>query len=837
MPVVPTTSGRQVQSRGVSTQGFTAFQTPNMGEVIGGVAEQYAGVLAQAKQRANVAMAQDASLSLSQISSDLLNNPETGLLNLKGKNAIGKGEEYTQQFDSQVEQLAMTLPDDQSRNAFMQQAQQYRVQFTTQAGRHEIGQINAYEEGQFQATLLNNGKNAAVMYGDNAAYVSANQQTFQQIDEYGAAHGWSDEQIQAKKVEFKEKVADAALSQWSANNATAFIQSNGELSDTVTGSRRAVSDGSPGDAARGIRNNNPGNLEYSKSNPWVGQNGDDGRFAKFETPEHGIRALGRNLMSYQRQGIDTVSEIINRWAPPTDNNDTAAYIKAVCEQLGVSADEPLDSSNPDTLKALCAAIIQHENGSQPYSDQQLTNGVSAALGLSSIPTNTKRYTGNAAFDAASPEAQARFMRQADQMRRQQQAEYKTTIDSQVRDATAAYMRGVEFPDPPDEAAFMAAYGVREGNLQYTEFKNTQIAGQYIGSFRNMPTSSITAYVDQLRPDTGETGEGYASRAALYDNVVTAANQVIKQRQADPVQFSLAAGQTKPIDMNNQTNFGQSIALRAAQVNDLAKAYGTPLTFFSKEEANQIGTFFRDAPVSQQSAYLDTIRQSTGGGKVYMSALQQISSNAPSAAVAGILMDKPGGMVAEKNWFNPDVSVSPETAAQTILSGAAARKGSDDAKGIAMPKDTDLRLEFSDMVKDAFAGDAQGASMAYEIAKDYYAGVMAKKGVVSGEIDSDTWKQAVNVATGGVHDYNGMGNVLLPWGMSAEQFDKQVDQAWKAQVTGAGIKAPPGQYGLQSYGDSQYLVKLGTGYLLKNDGTPVVIDLTQQRQRFSGDIPQ
>ncbi|EFP3679595.1 hypothetical protein HPX80_003079 [Salmonella enterica] len=837
MPVVPTTSGRQVQSRGVSTQGFTAFQTPNMGEVIGGVAEQYAGVLAQAKQRANVAMAQDASLSLSQISSDLLNNPETGLLNLKGKNAIGKGDEYTQQFDSQVEQLAMTLPDDQSRNAFMQQAQQYRVQFTTQAGRHEIGQINAYEEGQFQATLLNNGKNAAAMYGDNAAYVSANQQTFQQIDEYGAAHGWSDEQIQAKKVEFKEKVADAALSQWSANNATAFIQSNGELSDTVTGSRRAVSDGSPGDADRGIRNNNPGNLEYSKSNPWVGQNGDDGRFAKFETPEHGIRALGRNLMSYQRQGIDTVNEIINRWAPPTDNNDTAAYIKAVCEQLGVSADEPLDSSNPDTLKALCAAIIQHENGSQPYSDQQLTSGVSAALGLSSIPTNTKRYTGNAAFDAASPEAQASFMRQADQMRRQQQAEYKTTIDSQVRDATAAYMRGVEFPNPPDEAAFMAAYGVREGNLRYTEFKNTQIAGQYIGSFRNMPTSSITAYVDQLRPDTGETGEGYASRASLYDNVVTAANQVIKQRQADPVQFSLAAGQTKPIDMNSQENFGQSIALRAAQVNDLAKAYGTPLTFFSKEEANQIGTFFRDAPVSQQSAYLDTIRQSTGGGQVYMSALQQISANAPSAAVAGILMDKPGGVVAEKNWFNPDVSVSPESAAQTILSGAAARKGTDDAKGIPMPKDNDLRLEFSDMVKDAFAGDAQGASMAYEIAKDYYAGVMAKKGVVSGEMDSDTWKQAVNVATGGVHDYNGMGSVLLPWGMSAEQFDKQVDQAWKTQVTGAGIKAPPGQYGLQSYGDSQYLVKLGTGYLLKDDGTPVVIDLTQQRQRFSGDIPQ
>ncbi|MDH8388860.1 hypothetical protein QIG56_28820, partial [Klebsiella pneumoniae] len=77
--------------------------------------------------------------------------------------------------------------------------------------------------------------------------------------------------------------------------------------------------------------------------------------------------------------------------------------------------------------------------------------------------------------------------------------------------------------------------------------------------------------------------------------------------------------------------------------------------------SQIGKFFRGAPVSQQSAYLDTIHKSTGGGKPYMAALQQISANAPSAAVAGILMDKPGGVVAEKNWFNPDVSVSPSTA--------------------------------------------------------------------------------------------------------------------------------------------------------------------------------
>lgn len=836
MPVVPTTTGRGVQSQGVSSPGFQAFEQPNVGNALIDAGGKAISVFGQAKQRADVAMAQDAALQLSQYSSDLMTNPDTGLLNQQGKNALGKGQIYTQQFDSKAEELAMTLPES-ARQAYMQQAQQQRIQFTTQAGRHEIGQINTYQAGQFQATLANNGKLAASAYGDNANYVLYNQQTFQQIEDYGSAHGWSTEQIQAKKIEFKENVADAALSQWSANNSVAFIQSNGELSDTVTGSRRAVSDGGTGDGTRGIRNNNPGNLEYSKTNPWVGQNGDDGRFAKFETPEHGIRALGRNLLSYQRQGIDTVSDIINRWAPPDDNNGTSAYIKAVCAQLGVTADQPLDASNPDTLKALCAAIIHHENGSQPYSDQQLSTGVSAAIGLSQLPTSTKRYTGNAAFDAASPESQATFIRQADQIRKQQQAEYRTSIDGRVRDASAAYMRGVDFPDAPTQTDFLAAYGVREGNLRYTEFRNTQIAGQYIGSFRNMPTSSIQAAVENLKPDTGETGEGYAARAQTYDAVVSAASTVLAQRKADPIQFSISSGQSKPIDMSNQNNFGQSVALRASQAEEFSKSYGTPLTFFSKEEANQIGTFFRDAPVSQQSAYLDTIRRSTGGGQVYMAALQQISTNAPSAAVAGVLMDKPGGVVAEKSWYNPDVTVSPEAAAQTILAGAAARKGTDDVKGIAMPKDNDLRLEFSNMVKDAFAGDAHGASMAYEVAKDYYAGVMAKKGVISGEIDDVTWAQAVNVATGGVHDYNGQGNVLLPWGMSSEQFDARVNQAWQSQVIDAGIKAPPGQYGLQSYGDSQYLVKLGTGYLLKQDGTPVVIDLTQHRQRFSGDIPQ
>ncbi|EOV6970570.1 hypothetical protein ACR04C_003763 [Escherichia coli] len=826
MPVVPTVSGRQVESRGVQSAGLQTFSQPGIGDAFVRAGAEAIDVFGQAKQRANIALIQEASLKLSQTGSDLLNNPETGLLNLKGKNAIGKGHEYTQQFDAQIEQLAMSLPDEQARNAFMQQAQQQRIQFATQAGRYEIGQINAYEEGQFQATLLNNGKNAAALYGDNAAYVLANKQTFQQIEEYGVAHGWSNEQIQAKKIEFKEKVADAALSQWSANNATAFIQSNGELSDTAAGARRAVADSDSSERARGIRNNNPGNLEYSKTNPWVGQTGDDGRFAKFETPEHGIRALGRNLMSYQRQGIDTVSEIINRWAPPADKNDTMSYIKAVCEQLGVSADEPLDASNPDTLKALCAAIIHHENGSQPYSDQQLTAGVSAALGLSTIPTNTKRYTGNAAFDAASPEAQASFMRQADQLRRQQQAEYKTMIDSQVRDATAAYMRGVEFPNPPGEADFIAAYGVREGNLRYTEFRNTQIAGQYIGSFRNMPTSSITAYVEQLRPDTGETGEGYASRAELFDRVSAAATKVITQRQNNPFSAAVEIGAYKPITSNNPDDITAEVANRFSSQESL-RALGINAPLLNSEEAAALAQQVRGTQnVDQTIKLLQSM-----GEKLPAPAIRQVASviapNSAATAYSALLLGTPDNQydntrptIPYSQFIGYKPTMNKYDVAKVILSGDQLLNPTKAMKNagitpVQLPSEDKMKDAFDEQVGNAFARNPQLRQISYSLFKAAYAGIAYQSGdastVRTSMPDTDIVADAVKYATGGIYNgFNG-GDVVMPFGMDKSTFKDRYTTSAKQALKDAGLNVNAvSNFTPVNIGNNRYRLVNGSG---------------------------
>lgn len=127
---------------------------------------------------------------------------------------------------------------------------------------------------------------------------------------------------------------------------------------------------------KGIRRNNPGNLEWGS--PWQGlaAKGDypEDRFAAFVDPAYGIRAIAVTLITYQdkrkaKDGsrIDSVREVIERWAPSSDNNDVPAYAKSVAALLdGVGPnDEVLDMHNPVHLRALVEGIIRHENGRGP----------------------------------------------------------------------------------------------------------------------------------------------------------------------------------------------------------------------------------------------------------------------------------------------------------------------------------------------------------------------------------------------------------------------------------------------------------------------------------------
>lgn len=136
--------------------------------------------------------------------------------------------------------------------------------------------------------------------------------------------------------------------------------------------------GEGSDVPRGIRNNNPGNLE-NNGIAWDGLSDaqTDSRFYRFVNPVWGIRALARTLKTYrERHGLDTPREIISRWAPAFENN-VDAYARAVANAVGVDPESPIPDSKAARL-ALVKAIIKHENGVQPYPDDLIAEGIARA---------------------------------------------------------------------------------------------------------------------------------------------------------------------------------------------------------------------------------------------------------------------------------------------------------------------------------------------------------------------------------------------------------------------------------------------------------------------------
>ncbi|WP_145490092.1 lytic transglycosylase catalytic [Yersinia rohdei] len=184
----------------------------------------------------------------------------------------------------------------------------------------------------------------------------------------------------------KENIAASAESSWNYNTRQAKRGIGDGLKwlgiDNPWANRKeGDSSLDPLSAPRGIRNNNPGNINY------VGQDGASlerpgGRFAKFETAYDGLKAMARQLMRYftgktTGKPLQTLTDIISTWAPGSENN-TGAYIAQLSKMLNVHPDAVLNLENPQVMSALMGGIIHHENGRNPYSSELIARAAGGA---------------------------------------------------------------------------------------------------------------------------------------------------------------------------------------------------------------------------------------------------------------------------------------------------------------------------------------------------------------------------------------------------------------------------------------------------------------------------
>ena len=134
-------------------------------------------------------------------------------------------------------------------------------------------------------------------------------------------------------------------------------------------------------APRGIRNNNPGNIEHGDDWNGLATTQRDARFCTFTEPEFGVRAMCKIFFTYFKREMDndlTISEILTQWAPPHEN-PTATYIDNVAKWTGFDKDEALDLKDAEVLAAVAIAIARQENGTAWYTRSVYQEGARRAL--------------------------------------------------------------------------------------------------------------------------------------------------------------------------------------------------------------------------------------------------------------------------------------------------------------------------------------------------------------------------------------------------------------------------------------------------------------------------
>ncbi|WP_205203171.1 hypothetical protein [Azonexus hydrophilus] len=830
MPEMPDVAGQQAQQ---------------MGRGMSNLGQHLTAIATDMQREANATVAKDIDTQVTASYSEALYNPESGYMVQQGKNAV-LGFEQTVQGLQDIRRKALDGIQSPAVRQMVEPVLNTRMQHALDAvARHSGQESRKYQIQTADSRATVSLQDAAMNYADDSRFAQAVAVAREETATLARLNGWDEATAQLQATKYQDHGFKMRYEAWRITDpAAAFAhfrrnaeqisplareqigsqlfhaaapvlaaQYNAAGGSGVVPSAQGVADPT---APRGVRNNNPGNIMKGGDN-WQGEvQGNDPRYATFATPEAGIRAMGKTLLTYQeKHGLNSVEAIIARWAPATENN-TAAYVATVAKEMGVKPDAALNLRDGDTLAKLTRAMIRVENGNQPYSDQQIAAGLAAATKGSPLPKASASAQGDPTAPTGYPDLDTlpadwrlHVLQLARSQAHQQMSEARESLRGRVQDATAAYLSNGFAPDAPNEGEFIQAYGQAEGVKRYGEFQGVAKLGQTLQQVKTLPTAALVDMVKTAKPTPGD---GFAVRQQNYEKLVEAIGQVQKVRADDPVAYAIQTGSygVRPIErFNDPKGFVPELSRRAGVARQMATDYSTPLQVMTKPEADAFAEYISSLQAPDKARVLGQVFTATGAAGI-QSISTQLKDKHQSVAIAGMLTS-----------FN---TTAGNSAALLYLQGREAieqkRAKIDETAEIG------TKAEIYKAI-DGVYQTPQGRDAAAEAAFGIYAKFKADGG---GDI-----AQAVRIATGGIMEHNGS-KIAKPYGWQDSQFRdalrNRVSVALAAQggeylVGGNRVSAAdfskmlPGAR-LQTYGQGSYLVMAGNDVVRTHDGAPFIL---------------
>lgn len=419
---------------------------------------------------------------------------------------------------------------------------------------------------------------------------------------------------------------------------------------------------------------------------------------------------------------------------------------------------------------------------------------------------------------------------------------RAALARQVKDASAAYMNGQDYPAAHSpqfsQANFVRLFGTDQGVRLYNQVQNDQQVGGFISQVATMPVAQAGKMLQTLQP---VAGPGFAEQEQAYQHAQKALALVDKQRRAAPVEFAIQHGiaGAQPLDVQNPQKLTAEIGHRVEVAHTMAQDYGTPVRIFTGQEVHNMAKELDGLSPDDRIGYLQSIAKGVSDPQAFSVAMHQLAPKNPNLAYAAQLAEKSGTVEVGDRQVNSVDVAKTIAAGDIILHGRSLAKqmGKDgqpvypsNAKANPL-NETQFQQAFQQSLKSGvFASpDAQmAASMrsdVYQAAEAYYADWAYSNGKDMSLPNPDDVANAVK-AVAGEQVPVGNGAVFAPWGMDASTFrDEWTGRAQQA-LEAAGYDAST----VADRMDKLTPITLGNGrYAFKNSLGQVLMDKSGARR--------
>ncbi|TDB26713.1 hypothetical protein ATCM_03055 [Stenotrophomonas sp. ATCM1_4] len=354
----------------------------------------------------------------------------------------------------------------------------------------------------------------------------------------------------------------------------------------------------------------------------------------------------------------------------------------------------------------------------------------------------------------------------------------------------------------------------------------------------MPADKQAAYLQAADAELMAKG-GTVTRKQNLDRTRTAIEAAQKQMQETPLLFNASreGGEVEPLKLETLASpadaweLGAQLQERAATIDAMRKRYGqsVQMAVLLPQEVKVLGDTMKQSTSKQQAEMLGQLRTAVQDDTVFNAVMQQLAPEQPVTAYAGMLATKERASVTlQKHTFSANLTAGARDVAATMLEGNRLLQGKGDNK-FPLPPERDFREAFTSATGALFAGRAGAADVAMQAVRAYYTGQSAAEGDHSGEVDPKRLQQAITASLGEVADVNGNGEVLAPWGMSADTFEDEAEAAFLQAARSAQLPDSVtdnfGAYGLRQISERNFYVTRGREFLSDKEGKPLIITIT------------